>query len=224
MLARCQLILPNHAPRMIGAREHNGGLLIVQGLLAGDLSRAHGRLTEACLRYLACQLLFVQEKLEENGIVHRDLKLGNILVDARGNVKVADFGIAVKVDGSAGLAYGATGTAGYMAPEVVQSSQTVGYGPDVDRYNIGVLLKELRKPNKPVSRVGQAVLHRLMDPFDRPHFADPMVQRWFESSTVFMTEYEQERLPECGPMLPCAEPPQQLVAYAQFLIEERDGL
>lgn len=223
MLAQCQRLLRYHVPRLIGAREHNGGLLIVQELLAGDLLRARGRLLEEALRCLACQLLYVQDKLGANGIVHRDFKPENILLDARGNAKVADFGIAVQVD-SARLAYNAIGTPGYMAPEAEQASATVGYGPDVDRYSIGVLLNELRNANIPISRVGQAVLHRLMDPIDRPGLFDPVVQRWFQPSSVFMTEYEQERLPPCGPMYPGVEPPQQLVAYAQYLIEVRDGL
>ncbi len=75
----------------------------------------------------------------ENGIVHCDLKPGNVLLDKNGQVSVTDFGFAFLVtDSPATTANSVGGTVGYMAPEILslQSQPT----PTADIYALGVLL------------------------------------------------------------------------------------
>ncbi len=80
----------------------------------------------------------------EHGIVHRDIKPANILVDERGNVKVADFGLA-KVMGQQGVDYTATGmaigTPDYIAPEALEQSRHIDHRADI--YSLGVMIYEL---------------------------------------------------------------------------------
>lgn len=78
-------------------------------------------------------------KLHSQGIMHRDLKLENVLVDERGYLKLIDYGLAKTVSSNS-LAFTMCGTAEYMAPEVVSQS---GHDLTADWWSTGVLIFEM---------------------------------------------------------------------------------
>jgi len=119
------------------------------------------------------------------GVVHRDVKPGNLLVDAGGRVRMADFGIArVLDDATTETAPGAVlGTAGYLAPEQARGERAL---PASDRYALGVVARELLTGGRPIPDAAtapalppaaQAVLARALspDPADRQDSAGRLV-------------------------------------------------
>jgi eukaryotic-like serine/threonine-protein kinase len=85
------------------------------------------------------------------GVVHRDIKPANLLFSERGELVVADFGIARAIDDTAGMTLAGTvmGTAGYLAPEQARGQPA---GPASDRYGLAVVAYELLTGGRPFER------------------------------------------------------------------------
>jgi carbon catabolite-derepressing protein kinase len=78
---------------------------------------------ESLCRFYFKQMLQALDYMHSQGFAHRDLKLENILLQGNFNVKIADFGFAVSMEGidGDGLLYKAMGSKRYMAPELFQA-------------------------------------------------------------------------------------------------------
>lgn len=108
----------------------------VQGGLLFDLCQTMGAMGEDAGRFFLHQMLESVDYMHSRRVVHRDLKLENILIDDNLNLKVADFGFACYKNIDALKSY--RGTMTYMAPEIKEGKQYKG--THVDMFSIGVIL------------------------------------------------------------------------------------
>ncbi|XP_074104517.1 calcium/calmodulin-dependent protein kinase II isoform X9 [Cotesia typhae] len=96
--------------------------------------------SEADASHCIQQILESVHHCHHNGIVHRDLKPENLLLASKAKgaaVKLADFGLAIELQGEAQAWYGFAGTPGYLSPEVLKKEP---YGKPVDIWACGVIL------------------------------------------------------------------------------------
>ena len=93
------------------------------------------------------------EHANQQGVIHRDIKPGNVLIDRKGGVKVTDFGLAKLCrfhDREISSAGEIIGTPHYMAPEQADSGHWGQIGPATDVYGLGALLYALLVGRPPV--------------------------------------------------------------------------
>lgn len=127
--------------------EEGGEYFIVQEYVEGrslaELLTAEGRLHPDRAADVAADIAAGLGAAHREGMVHRDVKAGNVLVAADGQVKVADFGIArVFAGGDSELTQAGTvmGTATYFSPEQAMGKPV---DPRSDLYSLGVVLHEM---------------------------------------------------------------------------------
>ncbi|TNF48259.1 serine/threonine protein kinase [bacterium] len=133
----------------------------VDGLELKEVLDQHGAIGSELAALIGIQICKALSYAHERGIVHRDVKPGNIMLSARGDVKLADFGI-VFVSGSADLTTTGQviGTPSYMSPEQIRGEDL---GPASDIFSLGVVLYEAVTGSKPFTAPNDAALtHAIM--------------------------------------------------------------
>ncbi|XP_012276429.1 calcium/calmodulin-dependent protein kinase type II alpha chain isoform X16 [Orussus abietinus] len=124
-------------------QEENYHYLVFDLVTGGELFEdivAREFYSEADASHCIQQILESVHHCHHHGVVHRDLKPENLLLASKAKgaaVKLADFGLAIEVQGEAQAWYGFAGTPGYLSPEVLKKEP---YGKPVDIWACGVIL------------------------------------------------------------------------------------
>lgn len=146
--------------RYLGTARENDALNIflefVPGGSIASLLGKFGSFPEPVIRMYSRQLLQGLEYLHKNGIMHRDIKGANILVDNQGRIKLADFGASkqvvelVTISGAKSM----KGTPYWMAPEVIRQT---GHSLPADIWSVGCTVIEMATGKAPWSQQFQEV-------------------------------------------------------------------
>ena len=152
-------------------------LAVERGLPATEVVVA----AESVLGALAC--------LHENGLVHRDVKPANLLVDGHGAVRLADLGLVKSTEGSERLTQtaAAVGSPGYMSPEQIRGHEAT---PASDLFSLGVTLFELLEGNRPFEAASEfdEARGQVDRPAPSPRRRRADCPRWFARFIVRLLE------------------------------------
>ncbi|KAJ8689772.1 hypothetical protein PTI98_012639 [Pleurotus ostreatus] len=178
-----------HVTQMYEVIATEANIWIVTELCCGgelfDYLAEKGRLSEEETRVIFGQLCLAVAYLHEKGIVHRDLKLENVLLDERCRVKLGDFGFTREFERGS-LMETFCGTTGYASPEMLQGKKY--QGPEVDVWSLGVILYCLLTGTLPFDDDDESVMKSKIIKGD---FEDPV---WLslESRQLFKGILEQD--------------------------------
>ena len=106
-----------------------------------ELMKRRKRLTEPEVQYYMSQILAALAYLHSIKVIHRDLKLGNLLLDKNMCVKIGDLGLAAKVSDAEERKRTLCGTPNYIAPEILENKH--GHSFQVDIWSTGVVMYTL---------------------------------------------------------------------------------
>jgi serine/threonine-protein kinase len=152
----------------------------VEGTSLDRLLAERGRLSNEAALLIISEVAKGLKHAHDRGVIHRDIKPGNILISSKGEVKLTDFGIATSKDAvedgltKAGMTLG---TPSYMSPEQISEAKKVDKRADI--YSLGVMFYEMLTEKKPfpsnltadtVSRINKGV-------YMKPRRLNPSIPR-----------------------------------------------
>jgi mitogen-activated protein kinase kinase kinase 3 len=135
--------------KFFGSEVLNDTLFIYLEYIPGGsikyLLNKYGNFSSKIIKIYLKQILDGLEYLHSKGVVHRDIKSANILVDLKGNIKLSDFGVSGQISlkknvGESGFLESLKGTLLWMAPEVICQTK---YGKKADIWSLGCTLLEM---------------------------------------------------------------------------------
>ncbi|XP_075082061.1 CBL-interacting serine/threonine-protein kinase 1-like [Nicotiana tabacum] len=209
-VVRLYEVLANKSKIYLVLEYVNGGELF-------DRIASKGKLKEAQGRKLFQQLIDGVSYCHNKGVFHRDLKLENVLIDIKGNIKITDFGLSALPQQfwDDGLLHTTCGSPNYVAPEILSNKGYDGATSDTwscgvilyviltgqlpfDDKNLAILYKKIIKGDvhipKWLSLGAKNLIKRILDPNPRTRItmAEIKIDEWFKQDYVPANPYEED--------------------------------
>ena len=136
--------------------------IVMEYICAGDLLtyiKKRSKLTEPVAKFIFKQIILGIKYIHDNSIIHRDIKLDNILLDLDNNIKICDFGVSRKINKD-DIMFEQCGTPAYIAPEILINKGYEGFGVDI--WSAGVVLYAMLSGTVPFKGNNLKELHNLI--------------------------------------------------------------
>ena len=136
-----------------------------------ELLKRRKKLTELEVQCYASQIIRALKYLHSHRVIHRDLKLGNLFINDKMEIKVGDFGLATKLEFDGERKRTVCGTPNYIAPEILEGK--TGHSYEVDIWSLGVIIYTLiiGKPPFETNNVKETYKRIKMDYYSFPENA-----------------------------------------------------
>jgi serine/threonine-protein kinase len=205
-LAAARLVHPNIVQVFdfgLDERQHQHFIVMehVSGHSCAELLRDHGRMEVDQAVDVVTQACRGLDYAHRNGVVHRDVKPGNLLVSDSDVVKLADFGIARAADQSSITQVGSVlGTAAYLAPEQARGEEA---GPRADLYSLGVVSYQLLTGRRPyeANSLSELALKQQREPPPPVDEVNPRVPPELADAVALALSLDQEERPATAALL-----------------------
>jgi polo-like kinase 1 len=190
-----------------------------------ELLKRRKKLTELEVQCYAVQIIKALKYLHTHRVIHRDLKLGNLFISDKMEIKVGDFGLATKLEFDGERKRTVCGTPNYIAPEILEGK--AGHSYEVDIWSLGVIMytliigkppfetnnvketyKRIKSGNysfpehaiisEPAKDLIQSIL--VLDPYKRPKLDEILAHDFFNMGVSIPKTMQQSTL-ACPPSL-----------------------
>jgi serine/threonine protein kinase len=115
-------------------------LIIMEYISCGDLLtfvRKRTKLSEKIAKFIFRQIIEALQYIHSKNIIHRDIKLDNILIDLNNTIKLCDFGVSKQIKNKEAV-FDQCGTPAYIAPEILRNEGFQGFSADI--WSAGIVL------------------------------------------------------------------------------------
>lgn len=158
----------------------------------GDLFSQYcdsGSLKEDEAAFYIANIVLILEDLHERGVIHRDIKSENFLIDSEGYLRLSDFGDSKDNMHSRGRAYTLCGTSQFMAPEVVEQSQE-GYDFSCEWWGLGCVLYDMLCGQEPFPEKNQTLLKQSIQNHE------PFLPKWVSNEAQSLIKQMMDKSPK----------------------------
>ncbi|CAG8496603.1 11765_t:CDS:2 [Ambispora leptoticha] len=138
---------------------------VMEKCARGDVTSRAGNISQKEVARIARDILNGLKHVHEAGIIHRDIKLENILMAANNDVKIADFGVCSLTPTST---TGMVGTIPYMAPDVVNVNENNPYSTKADIWSLGICVLELLTGKAAWGRLSDTEIFAMLKRGEKP--------------------------------------------------------